>query len=199
MIGCQGAFYGLYRSCRDAAWRCQLEFDVCALPVRVKSIAHSAGIRVIRERDVGMLHSGELAVSIYDGENWTIVYDDSLDTAMIRFVTAHELGHIFLGHEYKFEEKRFALDKGGSTFERDADMFATRLLAPAIVLHELGAFTPDNISELCGIPLFIAKERAKRMAVLEKRGCFYKSPMERSVYDRFKPFIDEKRAEDTQV
>lgn len=186
-----GSFYGVYRSCRDAAWRCQLDFEVCRLPVKVTEIARVAGIRVVRNSVVSELRSGELAVSICDGHTWTIVYDDSLDGLTVRFVTAHELGHIFLGHEYRVREHRFAFTGQKVALEREADMFAVRLLAPAFVLHELGATDAESISALCRIPLDQARERAKRMTVLEDRKSFYKSPMERRLYRKFRAFFEE--------
>lgn len=190
-----GAFYGLYRFCRDASWRCQLEFDVCRLPVKVTNIAKQAGIKVIRDSAVKELKPSELAVSMFDGESWTIIYNDSLDTKTVRFAAAHELGHIFLGHEYRLGEKRFVFTGRKLSFEREADMFAVRLLAPAFVLHELKLLTPEGISAVCGMPISYARDRAKRMEVLEKRGMFYTSSIERAVYDKFKAYIDEFRAE----
>lgn len=195
MIDDKGSFYGVYRACRDAAWRCQIEFGVCRLPVKVTGIARRAGIHIVRNSDVSELRGGELAVSICDAGEWTIIYDDTLDMYMVRFVTAHELGHIFLGHDYKVQEKRFAFTGRKISLEREADMFAMRLLAPAFVLHELGAVRAEDIQTICGIPFVQAADRARRMAVLEKRGSFYKSPMERALYERFKPYIDSLRCQ----
>ena len=192
MNPCCGSFYGVYRACRDAAWRCQLEFGVCRLPVKVTGIARLAGIKIIRDSDVRELREGELAVSIFDGMSWTIIYDDKLDVYSVRFVTAHELGHIFLGHDYRVGERRFAFSGRKLSLEREADMFAVRLLAPAFVLHELKAIDPAKISELCQIPLDQARERANRMTVLEGRGCYYKSQMERRLLEKFRPFLEEK-------
>ncbi len=186
-----GSFYGVYRSCRDAAWRCQLDFEVCRLPVKVIEIARVAGIRVVRNSSIDELRTGELAVSIFDGRVWTIVYDDRLDTMTVRFVTAHELGHIFLGHEYRVGERRFAFTGQKLALEREADMFAVRLLAPAFALHELGAIDAESISALCQIPLELARERAKRMSLLERRKSYYKSPKEKQLYDKFKAFFEE--------
>ena len=190
----EAGFYGVYRSCRDAAWRCLLEFGSTKLPVKVTGIAKRAGIRVIRNSDVHELRDGELAVSICDSGRWTIVYDDTLDVMTMRFVTAHELGHIFLGHDYRSAAKRFAFSGRKLALEREADMFAARLLAPAFALHELGALSAPDICEICGIPLRQAIERSKRMATLEARNGFYKCPLERSLYDRYKPYLDSFRS-----
>ena len=188
-------FYGVYRACRDAAWRCQLEFGVTRLPVKVTGITKRAGIHVIRNSEVNELRRGELAVSICDAGEWTIIYDDALETNMVRFVTAHELGHIFLGHEYRTLERRFAFTGHKIALEREADMFAMRLLAPAFALHEMRLLSPRDIEAVCGIPFCQAVERARRMETLEERGSFYKSPMERALLGRFQPYFDSFRRE----
>ncbi len=185
----RGSFYGVYRACRDAAWRCQLEFGVDRLPVKVTGITKRAGIKVVRNADVDELRDGELAVSICDGGSWTVIYDDRLDVSMVRFVTAHELGHIFLGHDYRMGEMRFAFGGGKLACESEADMFAMRLLSPAFALHELGLREAPEIAAVCGIPMVQACERARRMAVLERRGSFYKDPMERKLLERFWPWL----------
>lgn len=156
-------------------------------------VARRAGVRVVRNSDVGELRRGELAVSICDSGSWTIIYDDTLDNNMRRFAAAHELGHIFLGHDYRMGELRFSSGGRKSELEREADMFAIRLLAPAFVLHELGVKDARAISAVCGIPIEQAAERARRMAVLEERGSFYKSGMERKLLENFDPWLREQR------
>lgn len=191
-------FYGIYSSCRDAAWRCQIDFNVIRLPVKVISIARCVGIRVVKNSVVDELRCGEMGVSITDGKHWTIVYDDSLSNCEARMVVAHELGHIFLGHDYKYLIRRFKFSseedrkrkKGAKlSYEREADMFAMRLLAPAFVFHELNITDDKTISELCDIPVKAAKVRAKRFEILEKRSHFYTSELERELYERFEPWI----------
>ena len=90
-------FYGVYAHCRDSAWRCLIDFDVRELPVKVVAIARRAGIRVVKDSDVGELRRDEYGASIKCADSWTIVYDDSLPAEESRFVIAHELGHIFSG------------------------------------------------------------------------------------------------------
>lgn len=185
-----GNFYGIYSSCRDAAWRCQLHFEVCRLPVKVVSIARRAGIRVVKNTDVGELRRGESGVSICDGSDWIIVYDNRLGDDESRIVVAHELGHIFLGHDYLCANRRF---ENGSQPERAADLFAMRLLAPAFALHELKITDADRIAGLCRIPHELAFRRAHRMRQLELRESYYKSPLERELLERFRPWLDECR------
>ncbi len=186
-------YYGIYASCRDAAWRCLLDFDVHRLPVKLLSAAQRAGIRVMRNSDVSELRENESGASIYTCGRWIIVYDDTLPVSQSRMVLAHELGHILLGHEYKYLSYRFLSEDRKLKSEHEADLFAVRLLAPACVLHELGATSSEDIVELCDIPDDVARQRAQRMKVLEKRSKFYQSELEKRVVNNFSEFIESRR------
>lgn len=184
--------YGIYASCRDAAWRFLIDFNICSLPVKLKNAAKMAGIRIVRNSDVNELRGNEVGASIFlPNKEWVIVYDDALKANEARMVIAHELGHILLGHEYKYSEQRFACDGRKLKSEREADMFAMRILAPACVLHEIGALSTDKICAVCDIPIKHASSRAKRMATLEKRSFYYKSELEEKVREKFQKYIDE--------
>ncbi len=183
--------YGIYASCRDAAWRFLIDFNICSLPVKLKAAARIAGIRILRNSDVKELRGNEVGASIFlPSKEWVIVYDDALKANEARMVIAHELGHILLGHEYKYSEQRFAYDGKKLKSEREADMFALRILAPACILHEIGAVTAGEICTACDIPIKHAAARAKRMATLEKRNFYYKSELESTVRDKFQKYID---------
>ncbi len=183
-------FYGIYASCRDAAWRCLIDFDISSLPVKIIGATKRAGIRVVCNSAVNELREGEYGASIFlPSGQWVIVYDDTLSTNEARMVVAHEFGHILLGHEYKYRDYRFTSGKGKLKSEREADMFALRVLAPACVLHELHACDSKRISELCLIPGDAARTRAKRMCVLENRHAYYKSTLEKEVRAKFNNYI----------
>ncbi len=181
-----GAYYGIYRKCRDAAWRCHLEFSSKSLPVDVRAIARIAGVRVVRNSVILELRPSEYGISICDGSNWTIIYDDRLPGEQSRAVVAHELGHIFLGHDYRLASRRFQQRR---CLEKEADAFASRLLMPACLLHELNVRTPSEIVSLCHVPLELARCRAKRMLTLEKRHMFYTSPLELAVLMNYLPWL----------
>ena len=102
----------------------------------------------------------------------------------------HEIVHIVMSHiqdeeRYEYEAKRFAID----------------VLAPACVLWALDMHEPEDIAKLCNISITSAHIRSERMELLYKREqeflgtrghfCFLQSPLERKVYEQFKPFIDE--------
>lgn len=178
-------FYGVYAHCRDASWRCLVDFDVRELPVKVVAIARRAGIHIVKDSKVGELRRNEYGVSVkYDGF-WTIVYDDKLSDNEARFVIAHELGHIFLGHDCKYLGGATIIDERKKSSETQADIFAERILAPAFVLHELEIAAADAIGHICGLPPRAANNRARRLELLERRGAFYQDPLEQLLYSRF--------------
>ena len=88
---------------------------------------------------------------------------------------------------------------GDAAVEQAANVFASRLLAPACVLWGCGVHTPEQIAELCSISLPAARFRAARMAELYEReqdflmtrgrSCFLLSPLERQVYEAFADYI----------
>ena len=80
--------------------------------------------------------------------------------------------------------------------EREANVFASRLLAPACVLWALDARSPEEIAALCRISNQSAKFRAERMQKLYDRNRFLTSPLERQVYQQFSAFIARKKGED---
>lgn len=127
---------------------------------------------------------------------WQIVYRDEETRGRIRFTVAHELGHILLGHEITPDKSghfRTASDRREPA-ETQADEFAARLLAPACVLWGLGAYEPEEIARICDISAEAAGYRAERMKVLRARGKFLTSPLERQVYEAFRPWIEQQKS-----
>lgn len=185
--------YGRYKGLRDAAWRVFLDYGICALPVKVIALAKLAGIRVVENGSVHELSDREIGLSILDGEQWHIIFDETMIETRIRFTIAHELGHIFLGHDLKAGYHARKFERLGKEEEREADMFAIRLLAPACVLWGLDLHTEKEIAAVCNISASAARQRAARMEELLRRGKFLTSPIERKVYEQFHPFIEENK------
>lgn len=187
-------YYGAYKSARDGAWQCLLDHKVCELPVSLKAIARGANIKLVNNSTVNLLSPNERGYAERIKGVWYIVFNDDDPTPTVRFTVAHELGHIFLGH---------ALQKGFSRTKRfivkpqtesEADVFASRLLCPAVVLWGLGLHTADEIAAICNVSLSAARIRAERMKELYRRNMFLTSPLERAVYENFKEYIDKARA-----
>lgn len=183
-------YYAIYKNVRDSAWRCLRDFKVDRLPVNLLAIAEKANIRVISNTDAGYLLPHELGKALTDGSEWIIIYDDTQQVDVCRLVVAHELGHIFLGHNLthaKYVNIR-EIDKKPKA-EQQADAFALRLLCPACVLHALDLQSAEEIAATCKVPLNVAKLRADRMRELNKRNKFFTSPLEREIYENFQKYL----------
>lgn len=189
-----------YETARDLAWRVILECGIDKLPVRPSEICRHYGWILSDYRN------GERAIEVLglsrlkgqtDGfctvtKNHTyIFFDSSLPSGRQRFTVAHEIGHLLLGHVGPGMATVENREPTGSEREeeRQANQFAARLLAPACVLHEIGALTPEAIQQVCGISRQAAQFRAERMMELEKRGKFYSHPLERQVGKQFASYV----------
>lgn len=188
--------YGVYKNVRNAAWQCLIDFKVSELPVNLMKIARKANIKVLKNSSVHELLPHESGASVLDEEQWYIIYDDENTKRRSRFTIAHELGHIFLGHELTkkgYHARTFDISK--PAVEQEADAFAARLLAPACVLWGLNAHTVKEISEICNISHAAAKIRAERMKTLYARNKFLTSTLEKEVYKNFEEYIQRMKAE----
>lgn len=182
--------YGSYKNLRDSAWQCLIDYKVNSLPVDILIIARKANITVLKNSTVMKLQPSESGMSYFNGKRWYIVYDDESTVERKRFTIAHELGHIFLGHELKqgYLARTKTFDSKPE-IEREADMFASRILCPSCVLWGLNLHTPEEISKVCRVSLSAARVRADRLKVLCERNMFLTSPLERTLYKNFENFI----------
>ena len=184
--------YGIYQDIRNTAWRCLIKNKISSLPVDILKVAHGEGnVRVIKNSAVDMLAPDEHARSYFGNEIWYIVYDDTRDITQVRYAIAHELGHYFLHHDSKYI--KYSADqpiRNNSISENQADSFACRLLCPSCILFATDAMTPEEISKVCLVDIRIAKERAKRLKTLKERNCFFKSPLEKELYEAFLPYVE---------
>lgn len=185
--------YGAYKNARNAAWECLLDFEIDKLPVDVREIARAAGVKVIKNADVNDLRPGESGCAYYIRKQWYIIYDDTNSAERIRFTIAHELGHIFLGHRLRRGRRARSKEfKPKPLIEREADIFASRLLCPSCILWGLDLHTPEEIAKACSVSYTAAKIRAERMELLYQRSKFLTSPLEREIYENFEEFIKTK-------
>lgn len=179
--------YRDYMNSRDLAWQVLLNERVTELPVNVVQLCRGMGIRV-------KLFDG-------DGDGYStilfgrprIFVSRNCSPERQRFTIAHELGHILMGHVGKHMLVNREPSSKDNPIEQAANVFASRLLAPACVLWALDARTPEQIAALCRISQQAAGYRAERMAILHDRGKFLSSPIERQVYVQFADFIRRKK------
>ena len=167
------------------------------MPVKVLKVAAFYGIKVVKNSSIQVLDPQISGCTLLDSAgNWQIVYRDEEVRGRTRFTVAHELGHILLGHELAPDKSghfRTASDRREPA-ETQADEFAARLLAPACVLWGLEAYEPEEIARICDISAEAAGYRAKRMKELRGRGKFLTSPLERQVFEAFKPWIEQQKS-----
>lgn len=193
-----------YFEIRDLAWKVLLENQISELPVKVTKIAKHYGCRVrsyeksepfLKELDLWNQTQITDAFTLWYENKHLIFYNQQNPDTRIRFSIAHELGHILIGHKFQtvhgeqitFINREPA--KTDSPQEKEANMFASRLLAPACVLNALNAYTPETISYLCNISLQSATFRSERMHKLNSRQLYLTSPLEKQVFKLFKNFI----------
>ena len=182
--------YEDYKNARDAAWKILIDCQVVELPVRISTMCQQLGIPVRRHE---LQDSAGDGMSILVNGTPLILVRASNSPQRQRFTAAHELGHILLGHVGKYELINREPDPGDNPIEQAANVFASRLLAPACVLWGCGAKTPEHIMELCGISRQAAEFRAARMELLYQRQKFLASPLEKQVYTQFLPYIHKHR------
>jgi Zn-dependent peptidase ImmA (M78 family) len=172
------------------------DFQLDTVPIDVLKITRMAGIRVIKNSTVNDLLPDEHGKAYFDGSRWTIIYDDRDPVPIARFTVAHELGHIFLGHDLKHIKYAEACEfQKKPKSEQQADLFAMRLLCPACVLWGMNLQTAEQIAEVCRVPDEVAKLRVQRMKVLYHRGKFLTDPMEQTLYLQFGFALPEQKKE----
>ena len=204
-----------YKKVRDAAWRTLLETGIGELPVDVFQVCAKENIHIQcyrkaqkvlkifadgeqRERSDGLSFC-------MDGVDY-ILYDDTTSLQRQRYTIAHEIGHCVLGH--------FELYASGQSYDpvlidKEAELFAIHLLAPACILWETGAISASDIAERCNISDTAAEKRARRMLALSQRdkkmqkekgrSCFLASALERQVLSQFQPYLNlQQRKNETQ-
>ena len=181
--------YRKYQKSRDLAWQILINERVTALPVKVGALCRDMGIRV---QYYTPTDENDGFSTIIAGQP-RIFISKNCSVERQRFTAAHELGHILLGHVGKYQLVNREPTRGDNPIEQEANVFASRLLAPACVLWALDARTPGEIAVLCRISYQSASFRAERMAILYERGRFLASPLEREVYAQFHEFIQNKR------
>lgn len=195
--------YNNYKNSRDISWQILIQQNITELPVSVKRICKSMGIRCLSyNRANKLLTASGLSHHCEDADGFTfgnvIFYNDTeCNRQRQRFTIAHELGHIVLGHTKSLCNRE--PDSRDDPKETAANVFAARLLAPACVLWGCGVVNPEQIATLCDISQISAEFRMDRLRQLYERdrhflkerghSCFLMHPLERQVYAQFEHYI----------
>ncbi len=179
--------YSDYKKARNLAWEVLIQEEVTALPVMIGEICNRMGIP-IRLYSRSEAQPGDGFTTRVQGV-LCIFIDKDCSPERQRFTAAHELGHILLGHVGQCDLVNREPSPTDNPIEQAANVFASRLLAPACVLADLQITKPEEIAALCQISYTSAKFRAARMDKLYGRNRFDQSLLEQRVYQQFKPFI----------
>lgn len=193
-----------YKAVRDLAWDVLIRNEVSSLPVDIYEICKREKINVftysnsqefIRELQI----EEELKVNDAFSIGSIIFVDETKPRERQRFSVAHELGHILM-HIPERERVFYRETESATPIESEANMFASRLLAPLCVLQFMNVSSAQEIAKLCGISYTAAKIRFNRLIEIRKRssirkkdknhGTFLISKKERKVIENFKEFIE---------
>ena len=193
--------YSKYQKSRDLSWQILKECNVTELPVKISEICKKLQIRIVNFNSAEfILKEAGISPGEY-GDGFTlkntIFYNSQCSIARQRFTVAHELGHCLLHNGngfYNREPSEF-----DNPIEQEANVFASRILAPACVLWGLGVTSAPQISQICNISMQSAEFRMQRLNDLYTRecdffrkygkSCFLLSEGERAVYNQFKAYI----------
>jgi len=188
--------YAQYQNGRNAAWRILLDQNVTELPVRISAICRELGIDV--RRFVPKAGESDGHTLLINGRP-VILVSSACSTQRARFTAAHEFGHIVLGHIGKAGLVNREPSPDDDPLEQQANVFASRILAPAIVLRDLGVRSAEDIAKICDISKAASEFRWQRLQLLYDReqqflaergySCFGLHPLERELRCRFDGYI----------
>jgi Zn-dependent peptidase ImmA (M78 family) len=197
--------YKSYVKACDIAFKTLIKHNVRELPVSAANICKREGIRVVSYANMSKIISKQLILDLsHQTDGFTvggiIFYNQKCSIGRQRFTVAHELGHILLGHcdPERYNKIRFESERAYESDEHEANVFASRLLAPSCVLWGLNARCVEDIAELCNISYESAHMRWKRVLLhyeREERGrkkndaYFLRSELERELYYLFTDYI----------
>lgn len=130
--------------------------------------------------------------TIFDGTNYTIAYNDTIQNqGRIKFTLMHEIGHIYMNHLVDFDEtvlmRSELTEKKYRILENEANAFARNTLAPVIVVKELNLKTGTDVADYFGLSQAAATVRLKSL-IMDYRQLL--SPFIRFQRKHFSQFIE---------
>ncbi len=199
-----------YKKARDAAWELLIRNKISSLPVDVHTICRNEKITLLTYKTgKNFIDALDLCEHLKDNDAFSIksiiLYNDETSPQRQRFSIAHELGHIFLHTDKSVGATVYNREPSpnDSPIETEANIFASRLLAPLCVIQFLNLNSARDISEFCNISYSAANNRYSRLCEIRKRngiklkekhhGTFLLSGLERQVIENFKDFIEKNK------
>lgn len=180
--------YKKYQKSRNMSWEILFQENVRELPVNIVELCRKLGIAVKYYDKLEQGNDGKCTVI---NKQPIILVRQECNRQRKRFTVAHELGHIMLGHVGKYELVNREISPTDNPIEQEANVFASRLLAPACVLWGLKVQSADEIAQICDISPTAAAYRWQRLQELYKRNKFLVAPLEQQVYRQFQDFISD--------
>lgn len=169
---------------------CLLKCNIRSLPVSLNAIVKHFNIKTITYSSLQNLGIKQYETIMIDNqgfsektleERYYIFYDDSLPITIQRFTVAHEIGHILLEH----------FERNPLSREKEANMFAARLLMPMAILKECKVKNEEEIQSLCFVSLQAATYRYHRLQEIMPREKFYTDKNELELKLQFNTFINQ--------
>lgn len=199
-----------YKKSRDLAWKILINNGINSLPVDVVHISKKERINLFTYKQGAVLIKDlGLEENTVDNDafsiNSIIFYDDTKPRERQRFSIAHELGHIFLHSETSGKATVYNREPSpdDNPIEMEANIFASRILAPLCVLQFLNLNSINEVAEFCDISFSAAKLRFARLCEIRQRnsirrkeknhGTFLISKLERQLVENFKDFIEKNK------
>lgn len=176
--------YKKYQDIRDLSWNILIREKVSELPVNIVTLCKQMDIQVKYYTP-----DDSDGKSLFTFGYPIILVNKECSRPRKRFTIAHELGHILLGHVGKYGLVNREPSPNDNPIEQEANIFASRLLAPACVLWGCQVCNVEELAKLCGISKKAAIYRMERLRILYARNAFLRSPLEKQVYKQFKSFI----------
>lgn len=196
--------YSKYKASRDLSWKILIQNNISRLPVKISSICRANNIKITSYKNgINIINNFNLSENAKNNDGFTfnniIFYNEQCTVGRQRFTIAHELGHCLMHNGKELYNREPS--ENDDPIECEANVFASRVLAPACVLWGIGINSADEISHLCNISMKSAEFRFERMKELYERersflaqrgkSCFLLSPLEQRVYNQFQQYISE--------
>jgi Zn-dependent peptidase ImmA (M78 family) len=182
----------------NEAMNCLLDSGVTQLPINARKLrsrrvkwrcfTYRDGYQIIKHLKLEEFCVNKPAFSMRrEKGDYFIFYNEYLPFSHVNYIIAHEIGHILLGHCLP-DGKTTARISLYDEREREADGFASHLLAPACVLSKARVFTPGGTEAETAVPAWLIKNKPAKQAA--KREISYS---EMRLCLRFILFIAKKR------
>lgn len=151
---------GNYEYCKELARQVLSDYGVTELPVDVHNLYRQQKITVLYDDEA----AGWDGIAAIKCRQPYILLRRGLSLARERYVIAHELGHLWLGHVGAWGNTVDRSETIKQVREREATEFAMELLMPLYALSVLRANTAEEIQNWCGVNYPLAVYRQKQIA-----------------------------------